>query len=193
MKAVVISILLSIAIFAQSDGNIHYEKQINGGVSVACSDFRIGGILEINQSNGIGWYILFRIGTGGTDNNYYDNISYEKAKYEYKDKELERTNKLRDYGIGLNYSVEDIITFGAGLLITSSDEFAKFYDKYQILGDNGNYYVSAGSLTSFSYHIYVAKDYKSKFRIQIGISDFNKPTLELGILWNLNDIGSLYN
>ncbi|MEI8129316.1 MAG: hypothetical protein WCG95_06825, partial [bacterium] len=92
-----------------------------------------------------------------------------------------------------NYSVKESITIGVGLLFTNSDLFSKFYDKYQILGDNGNYYVSSGSSTSVSYHIYAAKNINTNIRIQIGISDFNNQTLELGILWNLKNIGSSYN
>ena len=73
MKAIVIFFVLTLGVFARSNTS-YFENQFNAGLSIACSEFRIGGIFEMYKGDGIGGYLLFRLGMGGTDDHYVISI-----------------------------------------------------------------------------------------------------------------------
>ncbi len=79
------------------------------------------------------------------EDHVYDNISYHKAKYDFRDKE--KGNQYKDvmFDIGTVYNASKIINLYLAVSIQERSEYKEFYDEFQILGDNGKYYLSPTS------------------------------------------------
>ena len=133
-------------------------------------------------SNSIGIYFYYVTAAKDfTDENLYENISESKARYDFGDRQTDEDNIYHGYSLGTVVTVYRMIKIYGGLTLYKQSQYLKFYDEFQILGDNGSYWVkSAKENEIFSFNLGTFLFFTDEWYFQLGGS-FNPSGLELGI------------
>ena len=97
-----------------------------------------------------GLFFSFATSTKGFDDkNYYDNISVGTAGGVWNDRQTGKDLNSELYILGAYFNIYRNIFGYGGIGYVNREHFIQFYDKFQILGDNGSYWVKENSEENF--------------------------------------------
>lgn len=131
-------------------------------------------LIRLNR-NKAGFYIDLKTGIPmrqGADN-FYDNISINKAENIFGDEFLKKDGNWISINVCLTKVITEYIAVFGGLGYSAYSQYRQYYDDFEILGDNGEYWIE--------------DEGKSKSEINI-LGGFFFP---LNSLWNMQ-IGAEY-
>ena len=178
-------LFMSLSVFAQEEKRTtNIGNYFVIGINTVFTPFKIGFESELIRPDKIGGFMIFRssLNTPNTDM-LMDNISYYEAKYTFNDAERDKLTEFTEYGAGVNYSYKDELRIGFGLIYTAINIYKKFYDKYQILGSSGEYYVKPQDSYIVTGRAYVSRRLSDGFNVSIGYSISTEASLDIGITW----------
>lgn len=102
------------------------------------------GICLFSISNKIGFYGDLKFGgmlLGNDNSDYYENISINKAESIFGDKLLEKGDGSFAINLGITQNVLKKSFLYGGLGYSSIYGYRRYYDPFEILGDNGKYWI----------------------------------------------------
>jgi hypothetical protein len=109
--------------------------------------------------------------------------TYLKAKprYDFGDRQTDEDNIYQGYSVGMNIGLFKMIKAYGGLTLYKQSQYFKFYDKFQILGDNGSYWVKSSKEGEiFGANLGMLLFFADQWYFQFGGSS-NPGGVELGI------------
>jgi hypothetical protein len=191
MKAVVVLICLVLfPFFAYSQGTPPFTRiypYYSAGISFSLSPTRVGAMFEYIRPDSYGAFFTLRSSFNAPNKDYvYDNISADKARYTYNDSPQGTITAYTDFIGGVNHDFSNYLRGGVGIILTQEMNYHKFYDKYQILGDNGGYYSQEELVNHYGLYLYVAKQVSESVNLQAGYSAASVSSFDLGLLWSID-------
>lgn len=130
----------------------------------------------------IGWFIEGKFGRSRSyeDSNYYENISIATAEG-WGDRLLKEQTVYNTYGGGLTYALRRNFFLYSGVGISTTSSYRQYHDEFQILGDNGDYWIDGPDGDTNTNFVFGGMLRTSRsFVIQAGY-DTNPSGLNLGI------------
>lgn len=193
MKNIVIGlVILSNILFAQSTERKPGEKDFRK-VKTPVIFFDIGYHfqnsleLEIGKANpeNLGLYFNIYSSLNNPGKDAYSNISYNKAKYYFNDKELETQSYNWGATFGIVLMVTEKIYLNAGLQYQSIMEYIKFHDDFEILGDDGDYYIEGKSKSGMGVDLGLLHRIGESFSIKVGyvVGEYSSPKISFAWVW----------
>ena len=94
-------------------------------------------------STNLGFYIDLKAGLPMRDgaDDFYDNISINKAENIFGDQLLKKDDNWLSMNAGLTKILSNHIAFYGGLGFSIYSEYRQYKDEFEILGDNGKYWI----------------------------------------------------
>lgn len=100
------------------------------------------GVILIKPSN-LGFYFDFRGGgiKGSDDPDFYENISVNKAENIFNDRFLGEDKGSVSISSGITRSITRYSAIYLGFAYTFFSYYRQYHDEFEILGNNGNYWI----------------------------------------------------
>ena len=119
-----------------------HNKRIVGFVANIPKEF-LGLNLISTSKQSFGLYFDFKIGLiqGYNTDDFYDNISVNKAENIYMDQLLKKNDSWVSINVGLTKVVLKNLVLYGGSGISFYSEYRQYKDEFEILGDNGKYWI----------------------------------------------------
>ena len=170
MKNLNITLLLSFFVFLNLKAQVK-DKPIGFfglGLGVGATNNQVGINLpiDVKMNNKFGFSIdLLISGKTPSDQEYMSNVSWQSAQYTYGDTKTGEIESNLGFNIDLNYTIFKNFSLVGGIAHLGTRTYWKYFDKYYILGNSGNYVVdySRESYYGLSYGgIYEINDFYIK-------------------------------
>ncbi len=180
MKAIFLCVLFTVPSISQNIKS--FATYIDVGVTSALTPFRLGLMGELYSLENYGAYFMIRSNYNSIDKALlYDNISYDKAKYIFVDKEIGSVTKIYDITFGGTYFLRDGYRLGFGVMGVVTLKNTEFNDEWNVLGNRGRYYTMTSDSITLAFHMFIAKKFNN-FSLQFGLSTYQNLSFELGFL-----------
>ena len=142
---------LPISNLNNNSNNYNEFGSVGFGLGIVSNE--LGFAISLDRlKNKVGFSFDLVLNFGPPDNQYYDNITFNTAKNTYNDKQLEDITQSLVFNLGPNFRLNNSLSLITGISIARNYTYTKFYDNFEILGNNGNYYVDNKSYTDFGFY-----------------------------------------
>jgi hypothetical protein len=133
-------------------------------------------------SKGIGFYFSYVTSFKDfTEENFYENISEEEARDIFVDTQTDEDFNYQGYSLGTVISIYQRFKIYGGLTLFKQTHYLRFYDKFQILGDNGSYWIKTSKDNEiFSFNLGLFYFFSDTWYLQVGRT-FKPSGFELGV------------
>ena len=99
----------------------------------------------------IGWYLSLKLSANPvSDNEYYGDISINKAENIFHDKRTGTKGQYFEFTLGINKRIINPVFIFCGLGYSHWSEYLNYRDEFEILGKNGSYYIDGGENTAIN-------------------------------------------
>lgn len=159
-----------------------YDNAFMGYVGNFPQEFIGFNLIRLNR-NKAGFYIDLKVGVPmreGADN-FYDNISVNKAENIYGDDFLRKDGNWISLNACLTKVITDYIAVYGGFGYSAYSQYRQYYDEFEILGDNGKYWIDDEGESKSSINILAGIFFplSSLWNMQIG-AEYQPAGLSLG-------------
>ena len=119
---------------------------IGAGIGSVTNSFG-GGFTFDRVEKDIGFSFDMLVNFNPPESYFYENISFNQAKYTFNDTQLGDVTGTLMFNFGPNVRLSKDVVLLGGVSIAINTIYTQFYDKFEILGDRGKYYVENGNKT----------------------------------------------
>lgn len=127
-------------------GNLEGFGSFGFGIGAVTNSFG-GGFSFDRVEKDIGFSFDILVNFNPPENYFYKNISFNQAKYTFNDTQLGDVTGTLMFNFGPNVRLSKDVALLGGVSIAINTIYTQFYDKFEILGDRGKYYVENSNKT----------------------------------------------
>jgi len=137
-QQILIFLILSQIIFAQTNNNLP-SKGV-GSVGLAFPNTQISFFLGKVYAKSPGWFGEIRGGFGPNEDDIYDR-SVKWAEETLGDSKVDESTAFASYSGGLTFGINTTTSIYIGGGITKVMNYNQYYDPFEILGNDGKYWI----------------------------------------------------
>jgi len=133
------SILMSSQL-SYAQGSLYLGDTGLASIGLAFPNMQLSLFLAGINLNSPGWFVEYRMGNGPSDDEFYD-CSVKWAEETIGDSKIDDKTGYTSFSGGFTYGINPITTVYLGGGITTATNYNQYYDSFEILGDDGKYWI----------------------------------------------------
>jgi hypothetical protein len=146
----------------------------------------LGAAVGITKIDRIGYFIAFKTNSklhADDASDFYPDISLNKAQNILGDKKIDESTGCRSFEIGITSRAATNLFFYIGIGYGYSAKYMQFYDRFEILGSNGKYWIRTEENSSVNFLGGLMYFIGTGLYLQFGADTF-PGGLNIGIGWS---------